>query len=205
MNNSNAWQRHFTWTRNVTHSSSTGKHGNYLMPLPLITTKIFKDGIESKRCLYCSLLPSSKLQSSYSLFLYYDLLIIFLIVGLTEEVTLKGCCSICFLTPRCFPRVTVACMISSLVKCCFSIHLIDHWNLFVQILLCCTNFALLYKLCFVVQIVLCCTRYDLLYKCALLYKLCFVVQILLCVISCALLYKLCFVVQIVLCMFSKMI
>ena len=35
------------------------------------------------------------------------------------------------------------------------IHLIDHCNLFVQVVLCCTNCALLYKLCFVVQVVLC--------------------------------------------------
>ena len=35
------------------------------------------------------------------------------------------------------------------------IHLIDHCNLFVQVVLCCTNRALLYKLCFVVQVVLC--------------------------------------------------
>ena len=54
------------------------------------------------------------------------------------------------------------------------IHLIDHCNLFVQVVLCRTNCTLLYKLCFVVQMMLCCTNY------ALLYKLCFVVQVVLC-------------------------
>ena len=124
---------------------------------------------------YCLLLitlgsfsSTGKLQSSYNLFLHYDLLIIFLIVGLTEEVTSARVLSDLLSRPSLLSSSNGR--FYDIVSSQMLLQYPSHRSL----QLVCTSCALLYKLCFVVQVVLCCTN-D-----ALLYTLCFVVQVVLC-------------------------
>ena len=89
------------------------------------------------------------MQSSNNLFLHYDLLIIFLIVGLTEEVTSARVLSDLLSRPSLLSSSNGR--FYDIVSSQMLLQYPSHRSL----QLVCTSCALLYKLCFVVQVVLC--------------------------------------------------